>query len=144
MLSQLTKRVGCEAVLPVYPLSPENVYPTSLNTVRAVYDGLLDQGMPAPNIVISGDSAGGNLAMALLAQLLADNADLPAGVFAFSRLTDMTYSGASFQTNVAADVIFRLPNVPLKWRRCIWMGMMRWTRLLVHLWRILPVRHLYG
>ena len=105
MLSQLTKRVGCEAVLPVYPLSPENVYPTSLNTVRAVYDGLLDQGMPAPNIVIGGDSAGGNLAMALLAQLLADNADLPAGVFAFSPLTDMTYSGASFQTNVAADVI---------------------------------------
>ncbi len=42
ILAQLAKRVGCEAILPVYPLSLENVYPTSLNTVRAVYDGLLD------------------------------------------------------------------------------------------------------
>ena len=105
MLAQLAKRVGCEAILPVYPLSPENVYPTSLNTVRAVYDGLLDQGMPAAKIVIGGDSAGGNLALALLAQLLADGADLPAGVFAFSPLTDMTYCGASFQVNAKADVI---------------------------------------
>tara|TARA_B110000208_G_scaffold121385_1_gene148217 strand:- start:782 stop:1696 length:915 start_codon:yes stop_codon:yes gene_type:complete len=105
MLAQLAKRVGCEAILPVYPLSPEGVYPKSLNTIRAVYDGLLDQGMSASQIVIGGDSAGGNLALALLAQLLVDKADMPAGVFAFSPLTDMTYSGASFQTNAVADVI---------------------------------------
>lgn len=105
MLAQLAKRVGCEAILPVYPLSPENVFPASLDVLRAVYDGLLAQGMRGGQIVVGGDSAGGNLAMSLLAQLLRDGADLPAGVFAFSPLTDMTYSGASFQFNADADVI---------------------------------------
>lgn len=105
MLAQLAKRVGCKAILPVYPLSPENVFPASLNAIRKVYDGLLAQGMRSTQIVIGGDSAGGNLAMVLLVQLLAEGADLPAGVFAFSPLTDMAYSGASFQVNAAADVV---------------------------------------
>lgn len=105
MLAQLAKRVGCEAILPVYPMSPESKFPTSLNTIRAAYDEVLGQGMRPSQIVIGGDSAGGNLALALLAQLLADGAELPAGVFAFSPLTDMTFSGASFQTNAGADVI---------------------------------------
>jgi monoterpene epsilon-lactone hydrolase len=104
MLAQLAKRVGCEAILPVYPLSPESVYPASLTALRAVYDGLLAQGMRSSQIVIGGDSAGGSLAMALLAQLLRDEAPLPAGVFAFSPLTDLTFSGASFQFNADADV----------------------------------------
>lgn len=105
MVAQLAKRAGCEAVLPVYPLSPESVFPRSLEVVRQAYDGLLAQGFRSSQIVIGGDSAGGNLALALLAKLVADKADLPAGLFAFSPLTDMSYSGASFQVNAPHDVI---------------------------------------
>jgi monoterpene epsilon-lactone hydrolase len=105
MVAQLAKRVGCEAILPVYPLSPENVFPASLNTLRAAYDDLLAQGYRSSQVIIGGDSAGGNLVLALLAQLLQEAADVPAGVFAFSPLTDLTFSGASFQVNADADVI---------------------------------------
>lgn len=105
MLAQLAVRIGCDAVLPTYPLSPEHQFPESLKTIRAVYEGLLNRGFSGADIVIGGDSAGGNLVLALTAQLLADGAELPAAVFAFSPLTDMTYSGASFSTNANADVI---------------------------------------
>jgi monoterpene epsilon-lactone hydrolase len=73
--------------------------------LRAAYDDLLVQGYRSAQIVFGGDSAGGNLVLALLAQLLQDGAELPAGVFAFSPLTDLTFSGASFQVNADADVI---------------------------------------
>jgi acetyl esterase/lipase len=105
MVAQLAKRAGCEAILPVYPLSPESVFPRSLEVLRQAYDGLLDQGLKPAQILIAGDSAGGNLALALLAQLISDKADMPAGLFAFSPLTDMSYSGASFQVNAPRDVI---------------------------------------
>lgn len=105
MLAQLAARVGVEAVLPQYPLSPEHPFPAALNAARAAYSGLLEQGYRADQIVMGGDSAGGNLVLALLAQLVQEGADLPAGVFAFSPLTDLAYSGASFSVNAARDVV---------------------------------------
>lgn len=105
MLGQLSKRLGADAVLVEYPLSPENPYPAALKTARAAYDGLLAQGYRPDQIVMGGDSAGGNLVLVLLAQLLRDKTPLPAGVFALSPLTDLTYSGASFCVNASRDVV---------------------------------------
>lgn len=105
MLAQLAVRVGCEAVLPVYPLAPESLFPSSIDALRGSYDALLEQGWRGAQIVLGGDSAGGNLALGLLAQLLGDKAELPAGVFCFSALTDMTYSGASFTVNASVEAV---------------------------------------
>jgi acetyl esterase/lipase len=111
MLGHLSKRVGAEAILPKYPLSPETKFPAALNTARAAYDGVRAQGYRPEQIIIGGDSAGGNLALALLAQLLRDGAATPAGAFAFSPVTDMTYSGASISVNASRDVILPAERV---------------------------------
>ena len=49
--AMVAKRVGCEAILQVYPLSPENVFPASLNTLRTAYDDLLAQGFAAHRLL---------------------------------------------------------------------------------------------
>lgn len=105
LVGQLSRRSRCAAFVPSYPLAPENAFPAALQAARAAYDGLIALGFAPSQIVMGGDSAGGNLVLALLAQLVQDRAERPAAVFAFSPLTDLTFSGASFRTNAARDVV---------------------------------------
>ncbi|MEL6451283.1 MAG: alpha/beta hydrolase fold domain-containing protein [Pseudomonadota bacterium] len=102
MIATLAAQAGARAVLPRYPLAPEHPYPAAIDHALAVYHALRAE--PGP-VVIGGDSAGGALALSLLARVLADGAPLPAAVYAFSPLTDLTFGGASFDTNAAADVM---------------------------------------
>ena len=48
-----------------YRFYPEAKYPAALEDAAAAYQKLLSSGIPAENIVVMGDSAGGNLALAL-------------------------------------------------------------------------------
>lgn len=101
-LAQLARRPVC---LPAYRLAPEHPFPAALEDARAAYAGLLASGLPAARIVLGGDSAGGGLALALLGDLCARGADLPAAAFAFSPLTDLSFSGDSFRSNAARDAM---------------------------------------
>lgn len=103
MLAALAKRADAQAILPRYPLAPEHPFPAALDHAIAAYHACLQE-HPAAEVVIGGDSAGGALALSLLAVLIQDGVALPAGVFAFSPLTDLTHSGDSFRTNADADV----------------------------------------
>ncbi|MBB4175225.1 alpha/beta hydrolase [Sulfitobacter noctilucicola] len=105
MVATLGRSLGLRAVLPRYRLAPETPFPGAFDDVRAAWDGLLQSGVSPSRIVIGGDSAGGALVLSLLAQLLADKAALPAGVFCFSPLTDLSYSGESFTKNAAIDAV---------------------------------------
>lgn len=105
MVTQLVKRLQVKAVLPQYRLSPEAQFPAAVQDVRMAWDALRSSGVPADHIIVGGDSAGGCLALGLLAALCAEDADLPAGVFCFSPLTDLTYSGDSFRKNAKAEVV---------------------------------------
>lgn len=53
-----------EAYCVNYRLAPNHVYPAALDDALATYESLLDSGIKAENIVLVGDSAGGNLAIA--------------------------------------------------------------------------------
>ena len=57
-------------------------------------NSLLAKGYAADRIILAGDSAGGGLALALLADLCRRGLT-PAGVFAFSPWTDLAMTGAS-------------------------------------------------
>jgi acetyl esterase/lipase len=105
MIGQLAKRAGVDAILVSYPLAPEHSFPAAIDSARASYDAVLARGYGPHQIVIGGDSAGGGLVLALLGQLLDEGAHLPAGIFAFSPLCDMTFDGASVKVNTALDVI---------------------------------------
>jgi monoterpene epsilon-lactone hydrolase len=81
-----------------YRLAPENPFPAGLEDCIAAYEWLLQSGISPHKIVVAGDSAGGNLTLALLVALRDAGRPLPAGAVALSPATDMAGTGESYKT----------------------------------------------
>ena len=96
--ARLSALLDRPVLLPDYRRAPEHRFPAALDDLRAVWDGLA-----TPDIVLGGDSAGGNLALALLAQLTKNGRPGPAATFAFSPFTDFRDREGSRRANAAAD-----------------------------------------
>ena len=93
--------------LPDYRLSPEHPFPAAAEDIRACYTGLIEHGFS--KIAVTGDSAGGNLALELLVHLAATSAGGSAAVIggvALSPVTDLTLSGDSWSTRAVDDPYF--------------------------------------
>ncbi len=88
-----------------YRLAPEHPFPAPLEDCVKSYKWLLTQGIKAENIVIAGDSAGGNLTLTTLIKLRDEGIPLPAGVVALSPATDFTDSSKTFYENAETDPI---------------------------------------
>jgi acetyl esterase/lipase len=63
--ARLSARAGCRMVLPDYRLAPEHPHPAAVEDARAVLDAVLGEAAGGP-VIVSGDSAGGGLALAAL------------------------------------------------------------------------------
>jgi monoterpene epsilon-lactone hydrolase len=63
--ARLSAQAGCQVILPEYRLAPEHRYPAALHDAHHILNALTGPVSPA-DIVVSGDSAGGGLALALL------------------------------------------------------------------------------
>jgi acetyl esterase/lipase len=105
LAGRLSALSGLRVAIPDYPLAPEHPAPAAFEAAVAAYETLLDRGYHARNIVLGGDSAGGGLALALLAHLTKAG-DVPAGLFAFSPWTDLAFTGASVAGNASVDRLF--------------------------------------
>ena len=88
-----------------YRLAPENPYPAALEDAMNVWDHLMYHGYGARDIIIAGDSAGGNLALALTLKLKEQGRLLPRGLVLFSPWTDLTMSGKSHKEKAELDPI---------------------------------------
>lgn len=88
-----------------YRLAPENPYPAALEDAMKVWDHLMYHGYGARDIIIAGDSAGGNLALALTLKLKEQGRLLPRGLVLFSPWTDLTMSGKSHKEKAELDPI---------------------------------------
>jgi monoterpene epsilon-lactone hydrolase len=88
-----------------YRLAPENPFPAHLEDCVTCYKGLLANGVSPSNILIGGDSAGGNLTLATLLYLRDHCIPLPAGALALSPSTDLAHAGVSYFANGATDPI---------------------------------------
>ena len=106
MLGRICRESRCRGLMPSYRLAPEHRYPAALDDCMAAYRWLLAQGHDAGRIVVAGDSAGGNLTLALLLRLRDEGLPLPAGAVALSPVTDLTFSGESIQRNDGVDDMF--------------------------------------
>lgn len=105
VMRALVRATGYRVVAPVYALGPEAVFPQAQDDMRRAWDGLVAGGVDPARIVLAGDSAGGGLALSLLASLLAKG-QRPAGLVAFSPWTDLSGSGASLRDNAQSDPLF--------------------------------------
>jgi len=103
---RLAKDIGIPVYAIDYRLAPEHPYPAGLDDCVAAYRGLLEKGVPAKSILVGGDSAGGNLTLALALRLKAEGLHLPAALICLSPATDMTASGESYSANAEADSLF--------------------------------------
>ena len=90
MGAYLAKKLGVRILMVDYPTAPSQPYPAALNACSAAYLWLLGQGISASDIVVAGDSAGGNLAIATLLKLRGENHSLPAAAICLSPVTDLT------------------------------------------------------
>ncbi|WP_294321878.1 alpha/beta hydrolase [uncultured Sphingomonas sp.] len=87
-----------------YRMPPEHPYPAALDDAMAAYRHVLERHAPS-RIVVSGRSAGGNLAVAMLLRAKAEGLPMPAGMVLLSPEVDLTESGDSFQVNQMVDVV---------------------------------------
>ena len=98
---------GCEVIYLDYHLAPKHCYPTQLNEALDLWEDLTTrQGYDPKQIIVGGDSAGGNLTLALLLKLRDLGKTMPRAAFCISAWADMTGSGQSFYYNYGKDVMF--------------------------------------
>ncbi len=105
LVSYIAHESGVRALSINYRLAPEDPFPVGLDDCITAYDWLLNSGISANRIVVAGDSAGGNLTLALLVALRDADKPLPAGAVALSPATDLAFTGASIKTRAHLDPI---------------------------------------
>jgi len=86
-----------------YRLAPEHPYPAAHEDAMAAWRFLRRQGIAARNIVVGGDSAGGNLTIGLINRLRAAGEAVPGCAWLISPWTDLTMSGDTLDTKDAVD-----------------------------------------
>jgi monoterpene epsilon-lactone hydrolase len=90
MVGYLAKKMAVRSLMVDYRLAPEYPFPGALDDCVATYHWLLKQGIAAHNIVLAGDSAGGNLTITSLMKLRDNGDPLPAAAACLSPVTDLT------------------------------------------------------
>ena len=116
------------AVLAIdYRLMPEYPRMAGLEDCRKAYVWMLDNGPDGPGaaarVYVAGDSAGGNLALSLIAWIRDRDLVQPAAAVALSPIVDMTFASPSFRRNLETDAMLgpmfrgmaRVPRTLLLW-----------------------------
>jgi salicylate hydroxylase len=92
--ARLADAVGGWALVPDYRLAPEHAFPAALDDVVAAYLWLLRERAPE-RVVVSGECAGGGLAIALAVRLRDAGEPLPTALHVVSPFCDLTLESES-------------------------------------------------
>ncbi len=112
LVGHIATRAGARAFVPDYRLAPEHPFPAAVDDALSAYRGMDESGIR--RVAITGDSAGGNLALVLASRVsvkaVAAKGTL-VGVAALSPVTDLTLSAVTYETRADADPYFTRPQV---------------------------------
>jgi epsilon-lactone hydrolase len=111
LAAHLAKAAGVRALVLDYRLAPEHPFPAQLDDGVVAYKWLLDQGIEPRHIATAGDSAGGNLATALVLRLRDEGIPVPAAIVGLSPWYDMECNGSTLDTNASTDALVQRPVV---------------------------------
>ncbi|MFJ5291960.1 alpha/beta hydrolase fold domain-containing protein [Streptomyces sp. NPDC088348] len=103
LAADVARRTGTTVHAVDYRLAPENPFPAAVDDAVAAYRGLLDRGIPAGSIAVTGESAGGGLALALLVAIKEAGLPRPTAAAVLSPWADLTQSGRSYETKAVLD-----------------------------------------
>ncbi len=94
---------GFQVFTPAYRLAPRHVFPAAFEDARAAFAALTDE---HGGVALAGDSAGGGLALGVMAARLRDGGSQPRAAALFSPWTDLAVTGASTRENEGRDPMF--------------------------------------
>jgi len=110
-MSQIAARTQMQVLHVDYPLAPEAPYPAALDAVFNVYMQLLDQGVQAKDIILSGDSCGANLALVLALKIQKLELPQPSGLILLSPFVDLTLTSESLRYNQVHDALLSIETL---------------------------------
>ena len=102
-VAQAGREAGARTLALAYRLAPEHPAPAALADALAGYRFLLETGVAPRRIALSGESAGGGLALAVALSLREAGLPLPGCLWLSSPWTDLALTGASLETKAGAD-----------------------------------------
>lgn len=105
LTSKLAESTSMDVLCFDYRLAPEHPYPAATEDAMKVWDYLMLLGYGSRNVILTGDSAGGNLALSLTLKLKQEGRLLPRGLILMSPWTDLTSSGQSFESKAELDPV---------------------------------------
>lgn len=111
LAAKLAAVTGWEVLSFEYRLSPEHPFPAATEDAMKAWDYLMYQGYGSRDIMVAGDSAGGNMALVLCHRLKAAGRRLPARLVLMSPWTDMTASGKSYAERADIDPMITMDYI---------------------------------
>jgi len=118
MGAYLARESGLQTLMVDYRVAPRHPFPAALDDCVTTYRWLLQQGYSANNIVIAGDSAGGNLTLTTLMKLRDGGDPMPSAAACLSPSGDLTVRGDA--ANATEDAL--LPPKARKFYRESYVG----------------------
>lgn len=109
LAGHVAKALGVTSFVLDYRRAPEHPHPAQVEDGVAAFTALTERGIDAGDITTIGDSAGGNLAVAIALALRENGQPLPGRVIALSPWLDMENSGETLVTNDATDALITVP-----------------------------------
>ncbi|KAI9471130.1 hypothetical protein IWW42_002836 [Coemansia sp. RSA 1085] len=133
LVCRLSREAGVRALVVDYRLAPQNPFPAPLYDVYIAYLYLLQQGFMPERIVVAGDSAGGNLSLALVHLAQMTKAPKPGGLVLLSPLSDAANDLPSCQRNRNYDILAKQPvESPLAYTRLYYAPGQRFSEQMRH------------
>lgn len=93
----LANTLNAKVVMPIYPKIPHRDYRTTFELLTKLYQHLINKIDDPNQMIIMGDSAGGQIALAFAQQLKKDNEPQPSHIVLISPVLDATFSNPESQ-----------------------------------------------